>query len=360
MSTDQDDGDKTEQPTDRRRTQAREQGQIARSVDLTAAVVLLTVSGSLYFMGPECGATLVRMLRGTLSGDAWLTMDHAEIVQKIWALALLVGGAFIPFMGLIAFGSLSANLLQVGFFWWPEAIQPKFSRLNPAQGFKRIVSLGALVKLVGSIAKILLVAGVGYLYLTAHQAEYLSLAQQPVSAILLTAGRSIMELGFALSMTLVVLAIFDYGYQYWQHERDLRMTKQEIREEFKETEGNPLVRSRRREAHRKLAEARQLGKVKTADFVLTNPTHVAVAIKYDPQTMPAPIVVAKGLGEIAAQIRKLAAEHGIPIIERKALARQLYRDVKVGRPIPVDLYGVMAELLGYVYRITGRKPPKLT
>lgn len=360
MSSDQDDGDKTEQPTDRRRTQAREQGQIARSVDLTAAIVLLSVSGGLYFLGPECGAVLVRMLRATLSNDPWLTIETADIVRKIWALAILVGGAFLPLMGLIALGSLSANLMQVGLLWWPAAIEPKFERLNPAQGFKRIASLSSLVKLAGSIAKILLVAGVAYLYLTAHQAEFLSLSQQPVSAILLTAGRSIIELGFYLSMTLVALAIMDYGYQYWQHERDLRMTKQEIREEFKETEGNPQVRSRRREAHRRLAEARQLGKVKTADFVLTNPTHVAVAIKYDPQTMPAPIVVAKGLGEIAAQIRKLAAEHGIPIIERKALARQLYRDVKVGRPIPVDLYGVMAELLGYVYRLTGSKAPRLS
>ncbi|MBI1349134.1 flagellar type III secretion system protein FlhB [bacterium] len=356
MSSDQDDGDKTEQPTDRRRTQAREQGQIARSVDLTAATVLLTVSGGLYFFGPECGEVLIRMLHGTLASEPWLTMEPADLIQKIWALAILVGGAFIPLMGLIALGALSANLMQVGFLWWPAALEPKFSRLNPAQGFKRIASLSSLVRLAGSIAKILLVAGVGYLFLTSHQPEFLALPQQSISAILLTGGRSIIELGFYLSMTLVALAILDYGYQYWQHERELRMTKQEIREEFKETEGNPLMMSRRREAHRKLAEARNVGKVKTADFVLTNPTHVAVAIKYDPRTMPAPIVVAKGLGEIAAQIRKLAAEHGIPIIERKALARQLYRDVKVGRPIPVDLYGVMAELLSYVYRLTGRKP----
>src|SRR5690606_10803519 len=141
----------------------------------------------------------------------------------------------------------------------------------------------------------------GYLFLTTHQAEYLSLSQQDASVILATLGRGIIELGFYLALTLICLAILDYGYQYWQHERDLRMTKQEIRDEMKEMDGNPHVRARRREVHRKLVEARELGQVKTADVVITNPTHIAVAVKYDPLTMPAPVVVAKGMGDIAAQ-----------------------------------------------------------
>ncbi len=356
MSGDDSD-DKTEQPTDRRREQAREQGNIARSVDLTAAIVLMSASGGLYMLGPGCGEMLAGMLRSALSAEARLTLDRKAAVALLQSLALVAGGAFIPLMALTAVGSLASNLMQIGFVWNSEALQPNFARINPLSGFKRLFSLSSVVRLGGSIAKILLIAGVAHLYLTAHVDQFLALSLQEPAAILATAGRSVVELGFYLALTLITLAILDYGYQYWQHERDLRMTKQEIREEMKEMDGNPQMRARRREVHRKLVEARDLQHVKTADVVITNPTHVAVAVKYDPLTMPAPTVVAKGMGEIAAQIRRLAAEHGVPIIERKALARALYKDVKVGRTIPVELYEVFVEILAYVYRLTGKKAP---
>ncbi|MDZ4684256.1 MAG: flagellar biosynthesis protein FlhB [Planctomycetaceae bacterium] len=359
MSSD-DAGDKTELPTDRRRQQAREQGNIARSVDLTAAVVLLSASGGLYMLGPGCGEMFLQLLRGTLTAEPLLNLDQKSAAQIVWQTAYVVSQAVIPLMLLVAGGSLAANVMQVGLMWSPEALEPKLERLNPLSGFQRIFSLSSVVRLGGSIAKILLVAGVAYLYLSTHQDQYLALPEQEASALLVTMGQSVVELGFYLALSLVGLAILDYGYQYWNHERELKMTKQELREEMKEMEGNPHVRSRRRELHRKLAEARQIGAVKTADVVITNPTEIAVAIKYDPATMPAPMVVAKGMGEIAAQIRRLAAEHGVPIIERKPLARALYRNVKVGRTIPVELYEVFVEILAYVYRITGKKPPKLS
>jgi flagellar biosynthetic protein FlhB len=359
MSTD-DAGDKTELPTERRRQQAREQGNIARSVDLTAAIVLLSTAGGLYSLGPGCGEMLLKLLRGTLTIEPALTLNQESAAQLIWQTAYLVAQPVVPLMLLVAVGSLAANIVQVGFLWSPEVLEAKLERLNPISGFQRIFSLSSLVRLGGSIAKILLVAGVAYLYLSTHQDEYLRLPEQEASVLLATMGRSVVELGLYLSLSLVALAILDYGYQYWNHERELMMTKQELREEMKEMDGNPHVRSKRRELHRQLAEARQLGEVKHADVVITNPTEIAVAIKYDPATMPAPTVVAKGMGEIAAQIRRLAAEHGVPIIERKPLARALYRDVKVGRPVPVELYEVFVEILAYVYRLTGKKPPRLS
>jgi flagellar biosynthesis protein FlhB len=359
MSTD-DAGDKTELPSERRRQQAREQGNIARSVDLTAAIVLLSAAGGLYTLGPGCGEMFLKLLRGVLTSEPRLELNQESAAQLVWQTAYVVAQPVLPLMLLVAAGSLAANLVQIGFLWSTDVLEPKFERLNPISGFQRIFSLSSLVKLGGSIAKILLVAGVAYLYLSAHQDEYLALPQQDAAILLATMGRSVVELGLYLALSLVALAILDYGYQYWNHERELMMTKQELREEMKETDGNPQVRSKRRELHRQLAEARQLGEVKNADVVITNPTQIAVAIKYDPATMPAPTVVAKGKGEIAAQIRRLAAEHGVPIIERKPLARALYRDVKVGRTIPVELYEVFVEILAYVYRITGKKPPKLT
>uniref|UniRef100_A0A7C2JX51 Flagellar biosynthetic protein FlhB n=1 Tax=Schlesneria paludicola TaxID=360056 RepID=A0A7C2JX51_9PLAN len=355
MSTD-DTGDKTELPTERRRHQAREQGNIARSVDLTAAIVLLAAAGGLYLFGPGCGEMFLQLIRGATTAEPLLELDQRSAAQLVWQTAFVVGRTVLPLMLLVAAGSLAANLIQIGFLWSPEVLTPKIERLDPIQGFQRIFSLASVVRLGGSIAKILLVAGVAYLYLSTHQDQYLALPQQEASVLLATMGRAVVELGFYLAMTLVGLAILDYGYQYWQHERDLMMTKQELREEMKEMEGNPHVRSRRRELHRKLAEARELGAVKSADVVITNPTEIAVAIQYDPETMPAPTVVAKGMGEIAAQIRRLAAEHGVPILERKPLARALYRDVKVGQTIPVDLYEVFVEILAYVYRLTGKKP----
>lgn len=357
--SDDDSDDKTEDPTERRRSEAREQGNIARSVDLNAAAVLMATSGGLYLMGPRCGSLLARMMLNALSSEARLTISREEVAALFQGLGLFVAGAALPLMALIMVGSLSSNLMQTGFLWSTEALQPKFSRINPWSGLQRLFSLASVARLGASLAKILTVASVSYLYLMAHSAELMSLSQQEAAVIMETASRCIIELGFYLALTLVCLALFDYGYQYWQHERDLRMTKQQIRDEMKDTDGNPHVRARRREAHRKLVEARELGQVKSADVVITNPTHIAVAIKYDPLTMAAPTVVAKGMGEIAAQIRRLAAEHGVPIIERKPLARALYRDVKVGRPIPAELYEVFVEILAYVYRLSGKKPPTL-
>lgn len=350
-----DSAEKTEKPSDRRRQQARQQGNIARSVDVTAATVLLAAAGGLYFFGPACGEMFIRLMRRSLQGDALITLDRSSAVALIWSVALTTAAGALPVMMLVMIGSLAASLAQTGFLWAPEALAPKWERLNPLAGAQRLFSLQAAMRLVGSLFKICAVASVAYSYLASHQAEFQSLAQQDLPVLLVTAGRSFCELGFSLAITLVGLAILDYGYQWWQHERDLRMSKQEVREEFKSMEGDPHIRARRREAHKKLAEARDLSEVPNADAVLVNPIHVAVAIKYDPAKMPAPIVVAKGKDEVAERIKEIALAHQIPIIERTSLARLLYKTVKVGKPIPPDLYDVFVEILAYVYRLSGKK-----
>jgi flagellar biosynthetic protein FlhB len=319
--------------------------------------VLLAAAGALYFVGPTSSEALVRLLRGTLTAAPQLTLDQRGAIGFAWLAGMSFAAVVAPLMGLVLAGSVAVNLCQTGFLWAPEVLLPKFERINPLQGFQRLFSLSSLVRLAGSLAKILAVIVTAYLFLSARWSEYLALPQQDAAAILMTTGQAVVQLSFWLALTLVGLAVLDYGYQWWRHERELMMTRQELREELKEMEGNPHVRQRRREAHRKLAEGRQLGEVPTADVVITNPTEIAVAVRYDPAEMPAPLVVAKGMGEIAAQIRRIAAEHGIPIIERKPLARALYRQVKVGQPIPVDMYEVFVEILAYVYKVTGKKPP---
>jgi flagellar biosynthetic protein FlhB len=350
-------GDRTEQPTERRRTQAREEGHVARSADLTAALLMLTATGALRFLGGNLVDTLARLLHSSLSAPPMLRFDLETWMRGNWTLLSLLAVPVLPFLLLMMAGGLTANLVQIGFLWSPEVLLPKWERLSPASGLKRIFSLHSVARLGGSLAKLVVLAAVAFGYLSLNLAMFRQLSALETPALLLQYGRCLVELAFYLSLSLAAVALFDYGFQFWKHEQDLRMTRQEIREELKEMEGDPQIRMRRRDAHRKLAEARQLKDVERADVVITNPTEIAVALRYDPAQMPAPMVVAKGMGEIAAQIRRIAAAHGIPIIERKPLARALYRQVKVGGVIPGDMYEVFVEILAYVYRVTGRKPP---
>lgn len=349
-------GEKTEQPTERRRMQARQQGNIARSSDVTAAGGLLAAATALYFVGPAAADALLRLLRRTLAAEPRLSLTLPDVHRLAWSLAGAWASVVAPVMLVVCLGSLTINLMQTGFLWAPEVLVPNVSRLNPLHGLQRLFSWSSLVRLAGSLLKILAVASVSYLYLSAHWGELLSLSQREAVTMLAMAGQALVELCFFLALTLGGLALLDYGYQFWHYEQELKMTRQELREELKEMDGNPLIRQRRREVYRKLLEGRRLSDVKTADVVITNPTHIAVAVKYDPEEMPAPTVVAKGLGELAHQIRRLALEHGIPILERKALAQALYRQVKVGHPIPVEMYEVFVEILAYVYRLTGKRP----
>ncbi len=350
-------GDRTEQPTEHRRTQAREQGNIAKSSDLTAALLMLTATGAMQFSGPGLYETLADLMHASFSAPPWLRLDLETWMRFNWTLLGLLAAAVLPFLLLMMIGGVVSNIVQVGFLWAPEVLMPKWERLSPYSGLQRIFSTQSVARLGGSLGKLIVLSAVAYGYIRLHLAGFEQTSAMDVSVMLMHYGRSLVELAFYLSLSLVVLAVFDYGFQFWKHEQDLRMTKQEVREELKDMEGDPQFRMRRRDAHRKLADARQLKDVAKADVVITNPTHIAVAIQYDPAKMPAPVVVAKGLGEIAAQIRLIAAEHGVPIIERKPLARALYRQVRIGSVIPADMYDVFVEILAYVYRVTGRKPP---
>ncbi|MBX3450150.1 MAG: flagellar biosynthesis protein FlhB [Planctomycetaceae bacterium] len=354
---DDDSGEKSEDPTDRRREKAREQGNIARSTDLNVAAVTLASIGALWFSGNTAAQMLAGTMADGLGGDPWIVPDAALIWRTFQQHALNAGGAVLPVILLIALGAVAVNLAQVGFLWAPDVLLPKFERLSPWQGIQRIVSMQALVKLGNSLGKLTILTVVGVFYFWHKLPAFQGLTHLDGMQILIETGWAWIELGFYLALALLGLAAFDYGFQYWKHEQDLKMTRQEVREEMKDMEGDPHTRMRRREAHRKLTEGRQLQSVKTADVVITNPTHYAVAIKYDPKTMSAPTVVAKGADELALQIRRLANEHGVPIIERKALAQKLYKTVKVGHSVPPDLYDVFVEILAYIYKITGREPP---
>lgn len=347
-------GEKTEQPTERRRQRAREQGNVARSVDLTNAGVMLAGVAALLFLGGGLAGALAELLRGSLSRPGWNRLDLPFLLVQIRGIATYLAASVLPFLLVSFMAAILVNLVQVGFLFAPEVVQPKLSRLNPWEGVKRIVSMRSVVKLLVSLGKLGVLTAVAAAWIVWQLPMFSALSAAEPAVIAVATGRSLAGLAGLLTLALLMLAALDYGFQKWKYERDLRMTRQEVREELKEMEGDPHIRQRRREAHRKLTLARELSAVKTADVVITNPTEIAVAIRYDPERMPAPTVVAKGMGEIAARIRQVAIEHRVPIIERKPLARALYRNVKVGQPVPVEMYAVLAEIMAYVYRLTGR------
>lgn len=349
-----DTGEKTEDPTERRRKETREKGNVARSQDLSAAGLLLAAASCLHFLGPGVVETLEKLMVGFFTPRDWHDLDGPFITGVFWEVAALLAGGVLPFLFAMALAALALNILQVGFFVTTEPLTPQFSRLNPLQGMKRIFSIAGLVKLAVSISKIVIVTAVAVLFASDKLGVLLEGVYAEPRVLFVSLGTSMIDLAFQLAAALVILAMLDYGFQLWKFNKDIMMTKQEVRDEMKNMDGDPHIRQRRREAHRKLATARELGQVQNADVVVTNPTELAVAIKYDDATMDAPIVVAKGADHLAARIRQIAAEHRVPIVEKKPLARALYKNIKVGQAIPADLYEAVAEILAYVYRLSGK------
>jgi flagellar biosynthetic protein FlhB len=351
------DGDKTQDATPHRRQQAREEGQVAKSQDFASAAMLLAGLAGLLWLGGPLVEMVGRYAMEQLGGEAWLTPDSQFIVAHMQRLAYLLASAALPLFGLLMFTGIAANVVQVGFLFLPEKLAPDLMRLDPFQGFARIFSLASLVRLVMGILKMLLVAGVAYACLYGQREKVLGLASMTTLEIANFLTQILIWTSLKIAAALLLLAVLDYGFQWWKQERDLRMSTQEVREELKNLEANPQMVARRKQVQRQLALHRISTAVPKADAVITNPTELAIAVQYDPQTMAAPIVVAKGAGVLAAQIRKLALEHNIPILERKPLAQALYREVEINHPIPQARFAAVAEVLAYVYQLKGKTIP---
>ena len=356
MAEDSEGGEKTELPSDRRREEVRERGNVARSTDLAVATSVVAAAGVLYFFGRGIATSQVDLLRTSLSAPAWTAIDVGKLSVEMWKLAGPIATAVLPGLALVLVSAVAINAAQVGFFITTEPLSPNFERINPLAGIKRLLSLQSSVRMAGSMLKLGVACAIVAGFVVGRLPEFLHSIDLDTAGFCRQLGNWLVSLSFQLAMGLFVLAVLDYGFQLWKFEQDIKMTKQEVRDEMRHMEGDPQIRQKRREAHRKLVNARQVQQAKNADVVITNPTEIAVAIKYDATKMDAPIVLAKGKDLLAARIRKVAAENGIPIVEKKPLAQALYRMVKVGQPIPIELYEGVAEILAYVYRLSkGRK-----
>jgi flagellar biosynthetic protein FlhB len=347
--------DRTEPATPRRREEARERGQVARSADLSSAVVLLAAVLALRFTGRPLMQGLFASTSTVLEGLGGIDGTPGDLSGRFGGAFVAVLLGFLPLVGLVLAAAAGANLFQVGFLFTADPLTPDWERLNPVSGLGRLLSLRGLVRLAGGLFKLAIVGLVVFWTIWAERSTLVELSGRAFEQVPGISVDLMQELSLRAALALLVLAVADYGFQKWQFERDLRMSKRELREELRRFEGDPRMRERRRSIQRQLALQRMVLAVPQATVVITNPTHLAVAVRYE-KPMEAPVVVAKGAEQLARRIRESALEHGVPIVERKDLARALYRGVDVGQSIPSALYQAVAEILAYVYRLKGFVP----
>ncbi len=341
---------KTERATPRKREQAREKGQVAKSKEASSAAIMLAAILIFYFFGQTMVESMKGITKELLMESGVMDMSDAGLHILLKRVLLYLGYILLPLLIFPVF-AVASNILQVGFMFTTEPLAPNFSKLNPMQGIKNMVSLNALVELIKSILKLSLIGYAAYFSVKGEMVRLGQLADMDTIGIIVYFGHVAFKMILITTFILLILSVVDYVYQRWDMEKNLRMTKQEVKEEYKDTEGKPEVKSRIRTLQMELARKRMMQEVPKATAVITNPTHLAVAIKYEQGVMHAPVVVAKGGGIIAQNIKEIAKKHGVPIVENKPLARALWKSVDIGREIPVSLYKAVAELLAYVFKL---------
>ena len=343
--------EKTEQPSQRRLDQAREEGQAARSRELSTFSVLFAGGVGLWLMGSSLSAQLTKLLRDGLTLDTTLAFNTDLLLPRLHTLSLEALVAFLPILLLLLVTAALSPLLLNGWIFSLKALQPNLSKLNPIAGIGRMFSVNSLVELGKAIAKSLVVGGVGAWVIWHNKDSVMMLIAEPLITALPHLGY-LLWISFATIMGgMLLIALVDVPFQLWEHNKKLKMTKEEVRQEARESEGDPQVKGRIRNMQREMARRRMMSNIPTADVVVTNPTHYAVALSYSEKGLGAPVVVAKGSHLLAARIREIAIQNNVPILEAPPLARALHKHTELGQAIPEALYNAVAEVLAYVYQL---------
>lgn len=350
MSENRDRDQRTEAPTQKRLQDARERGEVPRSRELTGAAVMVVGSAALLLLGGGMASELGSLMRGALS--AQVLGPAAPAPPELLGQALLDAGvALAPLLGAVTLAAVLAPALLGGWVFSGQALAPNPARLNPLSGLGRMFGTNGLAELVKSLAKFLLVGGAAAAVFAWMFGDMMRLGTMSLGAAVQGSARLLATAGLAMCAPLVVIAAADAPFQAWSHRRRLRMTRQELREELKETDARPEVRSRLRAAQRELARRRMMQEVPAASVVITNPTHYSVALRYEPDRMRAPRVVAKGKDLVALEIRRVAREHGVPLFEAPSLARAVFASTPLNREVPAALYVAVAQVLAYVFQV---------
>lgn len=355
----QDSANKTEKPTQKRIDDARKEGQVAKSQDFNGAMVLITASAMMLLMGKYTFTNLFSVM-ATMFDDM---NRYSQQVMTLNSVVNIVGGVvrtilwtLMPFLVPVFLVAIFSNLVQVKPLFSPKAIQPKLDKINPVNGFKRIWSMRSIVEVLKAFVKMGIIGGCAFLIINAHLDQLMGLTSVDIQ----TAWGTVLKVGALIAMwssvLFFILGVIDWRYQAYELEKQLRMSKQDIKDERKNQEGDPQMKGRIRQMGIKIAQNKQLAEVPTADVIITNPTHYSIAIKYDPDIAPAPRVVAKGVDHFAMKIREVATEHGVPMIENRPVAQTLYKMAEAGSMIPPDLFVAVAEILAVVFsKQKGRK-----
>lgn len=343
-------GEKTEKATPRKKQDARKKGQVAKSADVNTAISLLAIFLSFLFIGAFMRDRILLMMRGTFQDYLLIELSDQNVHDLFITLAYQSAIILAPVMGVALVAGILANYLQVGFLFSTEAIQMKLNKLDPIQGFKRIYSMRAIVELLKSLLKITFVGFVTFSVLWLDIENVLRLSHMTVEQSLIYIATLTVKMGLFASAALLLLSLLDYLYQRYDYEKNLKMSKQDIKDEYKKSEGDPLIKSKIKQRQREMAMRRMMQDVPNADVVITNPTHYAIALKYDETKMDAPFVVAMGVDLVAQKIKEIAKANDVVMVENRPLARALYAQVDIGQAIPDEFFQAVAEIIAYVYQ----------
>jgi flagellar biosynthetic protein FlhB len=351
MAENADGTEKSEEPTAKKLQDARDKGQVPRSKELTTVMMTLSAAVFLFLYGSVMMQNFIELASRGLSFDRDVAFDQLKLFDLVITLILDAIYLVLPFILVMVIIALVSPVLLGGWSFSVKALAPKASKLNPVSGIKRMFSANALLELFKALAKFSLVIAMATYFLYAVFPEVLALGIEPLHRAMAHSAILIVQAFIFVSLSLLIVAAIDVPFQLWNHNRQLKMTKQEVKEEHKQQEGNPEVKGRIRQVQREMSQRRMMQSVPDADVVITNPTHYAVALKYDSETMAEPIVLAIGSDFMAAQIRTIATQNNITIVEAPPLARALYYNAEVDQPIPLDLFKAVAAVLAYVYQL---------
>jgi len=351
-------GEKTEKATSKKRKDAREKGQVRQSTEVNTAFCCIVMFGLLFLIWPWFVERLTAVFHEHLGEQSIMQavdgMTINEITSILSRVLMDMLGALFPILGAAMAAGIAINLIQIGFLFTTKSLGMKLNRISPLSGFKRMFSIKTVVDLIKSLIKVIVLGYIAYSEFRRLLEEFPTYVGRDVYNTFIQIMRAAFLMALKMCIAMVFIAAADFLYQWWKYEKDLRMTKQEVKDEYKLMEGDPKIKGKIRQKQRQMSMMRMMSRVPEADVVITNPTHYAVALKYDENVSSAPVVVAKGQDYIARKIKEVALEHNVEIVENKLLAQSLYALCEIDDEIPADLYQAVADILVFVYRQKGK------
>lgn len=347
-------GEKTEKPTDKRLGDERNKGNVAKSQEIPSSFIILFLFIYFLLMGSTIKGQLFGLFRLVLEHDLTMQITEQNTLTLFGHILLPMMLTLAPIFLIVVVTALITNLAQIGFLFVSEPLKMKFNKLNPINGVKQIFGTTGLVNLLKSIVKVTIIGILLFIEINKNKTTIMNLSRIPIDQTLNFAAKIVLRLGLEVGLIFIVMSLLDYLYERYKHRKGLKMSKQDIKDENKQMEGDPFIKGKIREKQRRMALSRMMQEVPKADVVITNPTHLAIALQYAPEEMEAPRVLAKGADYVALKMREVAADHAIVIMENKPLARAIYEQVDIGEFIPADLFQAVAEVLAYVYQLKGR------